>query len=275
MPVLIAWSPAKTDPPDLTAALDVALQRSFAQSGAPGVVAAVQTPEFTWIRALGVGDKTTGQPMTAVMHTRIASVTKIFTITLLLQAADEGLLSLDDPMGRYYPNIPNGDQITLRLLAIHRSGFADYLDNQQFVAQWKADPKRVWRPDELVTYGIEGSPQFPPGRDFHYSNTNTVLLGLVLQQATGQTGRSALKGDPPYHRAVHVHLDLADALQIHPPLRRQPASAVSVFGPLHTVEPRLALKSRIPRLDAGPGRLDPPEEPSERLVQPAQRGLLA
>jgi D-alanyl-D-alanine carboxypeptidase len=178
--------PFKTDKPALTAALDAALQRSVAQSGASGAVAAVQTPRFTWIRAIGVANKTAGRPMAAAMHTRITSVTKIFTVTLLLQAAGEGVLSLDDPISRYYPNIPNGDQITLRLLAIHRSGIADYLGNEQFVAQWKADPKRVWRPDELVTYRIEGSPEFPPGTDFHYSNTNTVLLGLVLHQVTGK-----------------------------------------------------------------------------------------
>jgi D-alanyl-D-alanine carboxypeptidase len=186
IPLLVGWGPAMTDTPDLTAALDAALHRSFAQTGAPGAIAAVQTPQFTWIRAVGVADTATGQPMAAVMHTRIASVTKIFTITLLLQAAREGLLSLDDPISRYYPNIPNGDQITLRLLAIHRSGIADYLDNDQFTAQWKANPRRAWQPDELVGYGIEGSPTFPPGTDFHYSNTNTVLLGLVLQQVTGK-----------------------------------------------------------------------------------------
>src|SRR3712207_4935397 len=78
------------------AALDAALEKSFQESDAPGVVAAVQTPAFTWIRALGVADRTSEEPMTPGVHHRIGSVTKTFTISLLLQAAAEGLLSLDD-----------------------------------------------------------------------------------------------------------------------------------------------------------------------------------
>jgi D-alanyl-D-alanine carboxypeptidase len=79
-----------------TADLDVALKKSFKESDAPGVVAAVQTPEYTWIRALGVADRASGEPMTPEMYHRAGSVTKTFTATLLLQAAGDGLLSLDD-----------------------------------------------------------------------------------------------------------------------------------------------------------------------------------
>ena len=79
-----------------TADLDAALKKSFRESEAPGVVAAVQTPEYTWVRALGVADRASGESMTPEMHHRIGSVTKTFTATLLLQAADEELLSLDD-----------------------------------------------------------------------------------------------------------------------------------------------------------------------------------
>src|SRR3954471_19485938 len=96
------------------AALDAALEQSFQESGAPGVVAAVQTPEYTWIRALGVADRTSQEPMTPDAHHRIGSVTKTCTTSLLLQAADEGLLSLDDTIDRYVKGIPNGDEITLR-----------------------------------------------------------------------------------------------------------------------------------------------------------------
>jgi CubicO group peptidase (beta-lactamase class C family) len=79
-----------------TADLDAALKKSFKESDAPGVVAAVQTPEYTWVRALGVADRAFGEPMTPEVHQRKGSVTKTFTATLLLKAADKGLLSLDD-----------------------------------------------------------------------------------------------------------------------------------------------------------------------------------
>src|SRR5919112_5101587 len=67
-------------------ALNAALEKSFEESGAPGVIAAVQTPKYTWIRALGVADRTSEEPMTPEVYHRIGSVTKTFTATLLLQA---------------------------------------------------------------------------------------------------------------------------------------------------------------------------------------------
>ena len=76
-------------------ALNAALENSFEESGAPGVVAAVQTPEDTWVGTLGVADLASEEPMTADVHQRIGSVNKTFTVSLLLQAAAEGLLSLD------------------------------------------------------------------------------------------------------------------------------------------------------------------------------------
>ena len=72
--------------------LDAALEQSFKESDAPGVVAAVQNPEYTWVGALGVADRASEEPMTPDVHHRIGSVTKTFTATLLLQVADEGLL---------------------------------------------------------------------------------------------------------------------------------------------------------------------------------------
>ena len=93
-------------------ALTAALDQSFAESGAPGVVAAVQTPDYTWIRALGVADRTSEDPMTPDVYHRIGSVNKTFTGTLLLQAEAEGLLSLDDTIDRYVDGVPNGDKIT-------------------------------------------------------------------------------------------------------------------------------------------------------------------
>jgi D-alanyl-D-alanine carboxypeptidase len=82
-------------------ALNAALEQSFSESGAPGVVAAVQTPEDTWVGTLGVGDLASEEPMSAEVHQRIGSVTKTFTVSLLLQAAADGLLSLDDTIDRY------------------------------------------------------------------------------------------------------------------------------------------------------------------------------
>jgi D-alanyl-D-alanine carboxypeptidase len=164
------------------AALDAALKQSFSESGAPGVVAAVQTPEYTWVRAW----PTSKQTMIRGVHHRIGSVTKTFTISLLLQAAAEGLLTLDDPIDYYMKGIPNGDKITLRQMANMTSGIASYTENKQWQNEFLSDHERVWKGDELVQVGIKDSPLFDPGTQWHYSNTNLVILGLVLQGVTGE-----------------------------------------------------------------------------------------
>jgi D-alanyl-D-alanine carboxypeptidase len=166
--------------------LDAALENSFEESGAPGVVAAVQTPEDTWVGTLGVADLSSEEPMTPDVYQRIGSVNKTFTVSLLLQAEAEGLLSLDDTIGQYIEDVPNGDEIMLRQMANMTSGIASYTFNEQFQEQLFSDPQRIWRPEEVVQFGIEDSPAFDPGTEFQYSNTNTVLLGIVLQQVTGK-----------------------------------------------------------------------------------------
>src|SRR4028118_1422113 len=124
--------------------------------------------------------------MTPDVHQRIASVTKTFTGTLLLQAEADGLLSLDDTIDQYYEGVPNGDEIKLRQLANMTSGIASYTFDEQFQEQLFSDPQRIWTPEEMVQIGIEDSPVFDPGTEFQYSNTNTVLLGLVLEQVSGR-----------------------------------------------------------------------------------------
>ncbi len=167
--------------------LDAALEKSFRQSSAPGMVAAVQTPEYTWIRAVGMADRASEKPMTPEMYHRIGSVTKTFTATLLLQAAGDGLLSLDDTIDQYVKGVPNGDEITLRQLATMTSGVATYSETRVFPGDPGADVHKVWKPEELVKIGIKDSPLFDPGTEFNYSNTNYVLLGLVLEQVTGES----------------------------------------------------------------------------------------
>ncbi|MGQ1838280.1 serine hydrolase [Kocuria turfanensis] len=173
-------------PQELTARLDAAARRSFAQASAPGAVVGVASPEGTWTQAYGVADPATGEPMDVDVHTRIGSATKTFTATLVLQLAEEGELSLDDPIGDYVEGIPHGDRITLRQLADMTSGIASYSRNEEFQRALFAAPETVYTPGELVAFGVAESPLFAPGEQFDYSNTNYVLLGLVAEQVTGR-----------------------------------------------------------------------------------------
>ena len=67
------------------------------------------------------------------------------------------------------------------------SGIASYTFNEQWQDAFFSDPQRIWRPEELVRFGITDSPAFDPGTEFQYSNTNTVLLGIVLEQVSGKS----------------------------------------------------------------------------------------
>jgi D-alanyl-D-alanine carboxypeptidase len=151
------------------------------------VVAAVQTPEYTWIETRGVADLSSEEPMTPDVHQRIGSATKTFTISLLLQAEADGLLSLDDTIDRYIEGVPNGEEITLRQMAAMISGVANYTEDDQWPDMQTSDPYRVWQPEEVMQIGIKDSPLVDPGTEWHYANTNTVMLGLVLEQVTGET----------------------------------------------------------------------------------------
>lgn len=173
-------------PADLVAKLDAAARQSFQEAATPGAIVGVRTPQGTWTAAYGVADPATGQPMTTGLYHRIASVTKTFTGTLILQLAEQRKVSLDDPISKYVPNIPSGDRITLAMLADMTAGLASYSNNKAFTDDYFAHPSQVYTPDQLLAAGISQPSLFPPGSDFSYSNTNTVLLGMVVEKVTGR-----------------------------------------------------------------------------------------
>jgi D-alanyl-D-alanine carboxypeptidase len=125
-------------------------------------------------------------PITPNDHFRIGSNTKTFTGTVVLQLVDEGELGLDDPVSAYRPEVPNGENITIRQLLNMTSGLFSYTEDEDFNQTLDTEPQKVWEPRELVEIGFEHQPYFSPGDDFHYSNTNTVLLGMIVEQLTGR-----------------------------------------------------------------------------------------
>jgi D-alanyl-D-alanine carboxypeptidase len=181
-----AASTATALPADLVATLDAAGTSSFAEAASVGAVVAVRTPAGTWIKSYGIADTTTKAPMTDDVHQRIGSVTKTFTGTVLMQLVEQGKVSLSDTIDTYVPGVPNGDRITLEMLADMTSGVASYTASTQFTDAYFAHPETVFTPDQVLAAGIAISPLFEPGAKFNYSNTNTVLLGMVIQKVTGQ-----------------------------------------------------------------------------------------
>ncbi|MDO9398418.1 MAG: serine hydrolase domain-containing protein [Herbiconiux sp.] len=174
-------------PAELVGALDAAAQKAFDLGASPGAIVGVQTPAGRWEKAYGLADPVAGTPMAVGMHTRIASLTKMYTGTILLQLVQEGSVSLDDTVDTYVDGIPNGDSITLRQLANMTSGVNTYTANDAFVEKYVGDPTAVYTPEELVDATVQVSPAAEPGERFLYSNGNSVILGQIIEKVTGRS----------------------------------------------------------------------------------------
>ncbi|MFI6487818.1 serine hydrolase domain-containing protein [Streptomyces sp. NPDC050564] len=172
--------------PDVTHQLDVTVQQVMRKANIPGVTVGIWTPDKgSYVRSFGVADKSNGQRMSPDLYMRIGSETKTFTVTALLKLVDEGKVGLDDPIGKYVSGVPNGDKITLRQLAGMRSGLFNYSEDPDFFKALTSDPQRPFTPQQLLDYAFKHPVLFPPGEKFYYSNTNLILLGLVVEKRGG------------------------------------------------------------------------------------------
>jgi D-alanyl-D-alanine carboxypeptidase len=121
---------------------------------------------------------------------RIGSVTKTFVATVILQLVDEGKVSLDAPIEQYLPGlVPNGQNITVRHLLNHRSGIYDYAHDAGFSTnRWRgAERFQHFEPQELLAVAFRHQPYFGPDQGWHYSNTNYVIAGLLIERLTAHS----------------------------------------------------------------------------------------
>ena len=167
-------------------ALDVALAAAIERYDIPGAAVGVWTPEGRWIATRGFADLARRIPVRAASRFGIRSITKSFTVTVILQLAAEGRLRLDDKVAKYVAGVPNGHRITLRQLANMTSGLVDYSKTRGFLDKFTANFARRWTDEELLRFAFREKPAFDPGTRYDYSNTNTVLLGVVVAKVTGR-----------------------------------------------------------------------------------------
>jgi D-alanyl-D-alanine carboxypeptidase len=174
-----AASPAAT--PDLGAALQARLEGIRAKYGIPGVSAAIIFPDgTTWVGTAGVADVATRTPVTPDTAFAVASVSKTFTAALIMALAQEGKLALDVPAWTYLPDLDLDHAITVRQLLDHTSGLRDFFFGRGVDAALLAAPERRW--DATESLGYVGKPYFKPGRGWHYSNTNYLILGVLAER---------------------------------------------------------------------------------------------
>ncbi len=187
-------------PPDVVAEIQAEMDDLTAAGLPPGLVVWIDAPEYRFEGASGFATLVGEVPMAPDGAFRIGSVTKMFTATVIVQLAEDGVLSLDDTLAKWLPDVadqlPFGDQITLRQLLAHTSGLFNVVEHEAYFADLFAavdidedagiatlacverDPR-----DTLGRYVYGKDALFEPGARWSYSNTNYTLLGMVIEAA--------------------------------------------------------------------------------------------
>jgi D-alanyl-D-alanine carboxypeptidase len=176
-----------TEPePTMGEELQTALDDAIASYGGKGVSLAVILPDGqTWIGTAGISTGST--PISPEMLFSIGSATKTFTSAVILQLAEEGVLTLEDSLFEWLPSFQNIDStITIRQLLNHTNGIFNFTDHPDIWYDILADPYRLWTMEEVIN-GYVLAPYFTAGSDWHYSNTGYLLLRMIIQEATGQS----------------------------------------------------------------------------------------
>ncbi len=175
--------------------LRVAAESGLAEASSDGAVVGVRTPDGMWTAGFGLADRATATAMATEDFFRVGSITKTFTGTLVLQLVERGELSLDDTIDEYVDGVPNGSEVTIRMLLDMTSGIASYTLDQHVAETYLTTPTKEWTPQELLDAGLGLDPLFAPGAKFNYSNTNFILLGTVIEEVTGRPYAEVLRSE--------------------------------------------------------------------------------
>lgn len=179
-----ANSPANHSALPFAQELQQALDNGLEQYGGMGISAAVIIPGYEmWTGVSGISHGTT--PILPDTLFSAGSINKMYTAVTILQLAEEGVLSLDDPISKWIPEYPQVDStITIRQLLNHTGGIFDMARHPDYWEAMRADPDKAWSPDEIIkNFLLE--PYFPKGTGWHYSTPGYILLRMIIQEITG------------------------------------------------------------------------------------------
>jgi D-alanyl-D-alanine carboxypeptidase len=189
-PAASAASPASIAEPSVQLAVAATVQRDRMRYGGktpiPATVIGIWDDKgHSFVRTFGYADLAKKTSASIADHFRIGSNTKTFVVSVLLQLVGEKKLTLDDPLSRFDVGVkvPNAQSITVRELCDMRSGLFEAYDTPQFAKlNWKLPPN--FSPRLLVGWAAQQKPYFAPNKGYHYSNTNYLLLGLIIEALT-------------------------------------------------------------------------------------------
>ncbi|MEN6452907.1 MAG: serine hydrolase domain-containing protein [Prolixibacteraceae bacterium] len=155
-------------------------------SGIPGMIIGIWAPDrnLSWVVGKGTANVSTGEKPDPSMKYRIASITKTFTYTVLLQLIEEGKLSLSDKLSKFLPDFPEADNVSVRMLCNHTSGIYDFSTSPGYNEQVMSDMLKKWNNLEFIDIAADNPYYFSPGTAFKYSNSNTILASYIIEKLT-------------------------------------------------------------------------------------------
>lgn len=179
LPLILSSAFAQSTDPQLR--LSGLVDRLFETQQFMGTVIISHRGKITFEKSVGMRDLEQSFPNTSDTLYRVASVTKSFVGVAILKLQEEGKLKVTDPLSRYLPDYPNGENITLHQLLTHTSGIFNYFERADLSTLRKERPT----PQELIQKFAHEPVDFAPGGPYHYSNSGYILLGQVIEKASG------------------------------------------------------------------------------------------
>ncbi len=174
---------SQTPAPGLDAAEEAKIAKLLADSGAPSVsIAIVDHGQLAYAKAFGKASLDPNRNADAHTRYAVGSVSKQFTVAAILLIAEQGKLSLDDKVSKYFPELTRADGITVRELLSHTSGYEDYAPQDYMIPEWM----KPTTPDAVLNQWAMKPLDFDPGTLWQYSNTNYVLAGRIFEKASGR-----------------------------------------------------------------------------------------
>ncbi|MDE1155999.1 MAG: serine hydrolase [Acidobacteriaceae bacterium] len=169
--------------PEAEAKINALAEKTLHDTGVPSAsVAIAQNGKLVYAHAFGLANVAPARPATAQMAYPIGSISKQFTAQAALLLAQDGKLSIDDPVAKYFPNLTRAKDVTLRNLMTMTSGYQDFAPQDYIIPAWLKPTTPLAIVQEWATKPLD----FEPGSEWQYSNTNYVLLGLILEKVSGE-----------------------------------------------------------------------------------------
>ncbi|HAF27949.1 MAG TPA: hypothetical protein DCG75_02780 [Bacteroidales bacterium] len=172
--------------------LKTELEKIISENNIPGINLAIVMPNNEIIAvSAGYSDKEKQILMKPEDVMLSGSTGKTFCAAIILQLIDEGKLDVDDPISKYFGNeewftrLPNANEVTIRMLLNHTSGIPRYVFDDSIWKTMQEDPEKIWTGVERLSYIFDSEPVHPAGKGWGYSDTNYIILGMLIEQLTG------------------------------------------------------------------------------------------